>query len=110
MQTSCAAPAETGEGEEHSTCLKQEQLQLLGEHMPMHAIFFRLCIAFLAWPGWLMAGPGQHLDFYAASSEDIQFQLKDKHFQNIIKQVDASSDSEKVWSMILPANAWCLLA
>ena len=57
-----------------------------------------------------MAGPRQHLDFHAANSEDIGFQLKDKQFQNIIKQVDASSDSEKVWSMILPPNAWCLLA
>ncbi|CAK0780273.1 hypothetical protein CVIRNUC_004994 [Coccomyxa viridis] len=53
------APAEAEEGEEHSTRLKQEQLQLL------------------------------------ANSEDIGFQLKDKQFQNIIKQVDASSDSEK---------------
>ncbi len=48
MQISCAAPAEAEEGEEHSTRLKQEQLQLLGEHMPMHAILLRLCIAFLA--------------------------------------------------------------
>ena len=96
MQTSCAAPAETRDGEEHSTRLKQEQLQLLGEYMPLHAISFRLCIAFQAWPGWLMAAQRQHLDFHAASSEDIRFQLKDKHFQNIIKQIDGSSDSEKV--------------
>ena len=96
MQSPCAAPAETGDGEEHSTRLKQEQLQLLGEHMHMHAIFFRLCIAFWAWPGWLTAGSRQALDFHAASSKDIQFQLKDTHFQNIIKEVDGSSDSEKV--------------
>ena len=82
----------------------------MGECMPLYAIFFRLCIAFRAWLGWLMAVSRQHLRFHAASSEDIQFELKDKHFQNIIKQVDNSCDSEKVQSMILPPNAWCLLA
>ena len=55
-----------------------------------------LCIALRAWPGWLIAGSWQHLHFYAASSEDIQFQLKDKHFQSIIEQIDSSSDSETV--------------
>lgn len=107
---SCAAPAETEEGEEQSFCLKQEQLQLLGEYLPLYAILFRLCMALKAWLGWLMTGGRQHLHLYAASSEDIQFQLKDKHFQNIIKQIDTSSDSEKVWSIFMPPIAWCLLA
>ena len=96
VQTSCAAPAETREAEEQSTRLKQEQLQLLGEYLPVYAISFRLCITLRAGPAWLMTGSRQHLHVHAASSEDIQFRLKDKHFQNIIKQIDTSSDSEQV--------------
>ena len=95
LQTSCAAPAETGEGEEQGTRLKQEQLQFLGEYLALYAISFRLCIA-LKCVASLMTASWQHRHLDAASSEDIQFQLKDKHFQNIIKQIDTSSDSEKV--------------